>query len=162
MHLRLGGPKHVRRRCEEVLSGYAAAEAAAVREELRSPRLSSHAERQRLQDPRLYALPLVASGASSVGIFYLARCVGIARCGHAVYTMQNRTLGVAVAVPYFVALSCGWLYYSFAQALDEVLCPQVDTAFAAMLRARGLPLAPQETQSFLRGCERRLLPDSSG
>mmetsp|Transcript_135006 Transcript_135006/g.419531 ORF Transcript_135006/g.419531 Transcript_135006/m.419531 type:complete len:162 (+) Transcript_135006:40-525(+) len=152
----LSRPKHAGRRCEEVLSGFAAAEAVAVLAELHSPRLSSEAERQRFRDPRLYVAPLVISGTSSVGIFYLARCIGIARCGHVAHSMRNRVLGVSVAVPYFLALACSSIYYRFAPALEESLCPREDTPFAASLRARGSPLARGETRGFLDACERRL------
>eukprot|EP00747_Dinoflagellata_sp_TGD_P193533 gnl/TRDRNA2_/TRDRNA2_59821_c0_seq2.p1 gnl/TRDRNA2_/TRDRNA2_59821_c0~~gnl/TRDRNA2_/TRDRNA2_59821_c0_seq2.p1 ORF type:complete len:183 (+),score=31.33 gnl/TRDRNA2_/TRDRNA2_59821_c0_seq2:115-663(+) len=129
---------HVRRRLEEIFSGFAGASILAVREELAAPVLSVEAERQRLRDPRGFIGPLATTAASAIGIFYLTRCVGIARLQHQPLSTKSRVFGALVAVSYFVTAGCSTAYCRYAEVLDATMCPQVDTAFAAQLRSRCL------------------------
>eukprot|EP00928_Gymnodinium_smaydae_P027617 TRINITY_DN212_c1_g1_i4.p1 TRINITY_DN212_c1_g1~~TRINITY_DN212_c1_g1_i4.p1 ORF type:complete len:192 (+),score=42.09 TRINITY_DN212_c1_g1_i4:96-671(+) len=179
----LGWPKKLGRRSQELRSGFAAAELAAVWAELSTEpdaassgsdagvagargvglALGTEEERWQLRDPRGYAGPLATSAVSSVGVFHLARCVAIARCGHVAHSARNRLLGVAVALPYFAMMFCATGYYRYAEVLDSVLCPggaagaavAIDTPLARHLRQRGMPLAPPETLAFLKACEER-------
>mmetsp|Transcript_9671 Transcript_9671/g.34386 ORF Transcript_9671/g.34386 Transcript_9671/m.34386 type:complete len:208 (+) Transcript_9671:104-727(+) len=146
----LSRPQKFGQRMRELSSGYAFAEIRAVREELARPTDSTEAERAKLQDPRGFAAPLVTSALSAGGVFYLGRCIGIARCGHQAHQPRNLVLGVCVAVPYFAVIACTTTYYKYADVLDSVLCPaDGDTNLARRLRALGLRLAPSETSTFL-------------
>eukprot|EP00747_Dinoflagellata_sp_TGD_P193532 gnl/TRDRNA2_/TRDRNA2_59821_c0_seq1.p1 gnl/TRDRNA2_/TRDRNA2_59821_c0~~gnl/TRDRNA2_/TRDRNA2_59821_c0_seq1.p1 ORF type:complete len:175 (+),score=26.74 gnl/TRDRNA2_/TRDRNA2_59821_c0_seq1:115-639(+) len=146
---------HVRRRLEEIFSGFAGASILAVREELAAPVLSVEAERQRLRDPRGFIGPLATTAASAIGIFYLTRCVGIARLQHQPLSTKSRVFGALVAVSYFVTAGCSTAYCRYAEVLDATMCPQVDTAFAAQLRSRLVSRAPHETKRMFEEHERR-------
>mmetsp|Transcript_52481 Transcript_52481/g.122051 ORF Transcript_52481/g.122051 Transcript_52481/m.122051 type:complete len:158 (-) Transcript_52481:76-549(-) len=147
-----------RRRGAEIVSGFAAVEVFAVSRELWHPCMSTQAERERLKgDCRRYASPVVTSVASSAGVFCLARCIGIARFGHRVHSTRSRVLGFLVAGPYLGVLLSGQAYHRFAPALEQVLCPEKDTALAARLRALGRPWAPQQTRCMLDRCERHFV-----
>merc|ERR1719384_537327 len=107
-------PKKLRRRADEVCSGFAAAELRTVREELRHPSDSTEAERARLRDPRGFAAPVGTSVLSGVGVYYLARCLGIARRGHVATSAKSYLLGVCIAGPYMAVLALSTTYYKYA------------------------------------------------
>mmetsp|Transcript_21372 Transcript_21372/g.38088 ORF Transcript_21372/g.38088 Transcript_21372/m.38088 type:complete len:177 (-) Transcript_21372:56-586(-) len=142
------------RRCSEVFSGFALAEIQLVRQELHHPVLSTEDERRRLRDPRGYAGPIATSAASAVGVSYLARCIGIARFGHTAHSFRNRAVGLATALPYFVILAGLSAWSTYAEVIDEILCPAEDTALAVWMRHRGAYRAPSQTRSFLQECEK--------
>ncbi|CAE8677428.1 unnamed protein product, partial [Polarella glacialis] len=75
-------PKDVKRRCQEVFSGYARVQLRTVLEEIRSPCLATERECRLLAHPRGYAPALTTSAVSAIGVSYLARCIGVARFGH--------------------------------------------------------------------------------
>ncbi|CAJ1420978.1 unnamed protein product [Effrenium voratum] len=79
------------------------------------------------------------------GVSCLARCIFIARRGQVAGSSKNRLMGVLAGGAYFVVLAgcSAWLHY--AKVLEEVMCAELDTEFAARLRHLGRPLAPSET-----------------
>eukprot|EP00811_Abedinium_folium_P009323 NODE_18617_length_884_cov_4.836196.p1 GENE.NODE_18617_length_884_cov_4.836196~~NODE_18617_length_884_cov_4.836196.p1 ORF type:complete len:193 (+),score=41.95 NODE_18617_length_884_cov_4.836196:230-808(+) len=145
------------RRLLELLTGYAFAQVWAVRQELSSPTCSTEEERRLLRAPRGYVAPILTATVSSVGIFFLARCLGNALLGQAFDSGESKRFGAMVAFPFFASLSLSTGYVRYADVLEEVMCPEHDTAFAATLRNCGMPWAPEKTALFLKNCERRCL-----
>eukprot|EP00929_Paragymnodinium_shiwhaense_P053237 TRINITY_DN26650_c0_g1_i1.p1 TRINITY_DN26650_c0_g1~~TRINITY_DN26650_c0_g1_i1.p1 ORF type:complete len:160 (+),score=20.13 TRINITY_DN26650_c0_g1_i1:149-628(+) len=140
-------PGTFKRRLQELGSGYAFTTLAAVKEELDNPKLATEKELARLRNPQPFISPLVSSSVSAVGIFYLARIVGINRYDHIALSGRSRVFGVAVALPYFATMACLSSYCWYSDMLEQLM--RVDSAFVCHLRRLGEAKAPSDTAQVL-------------